>query len=86
MRTKERQGLTRYPRPSPTQPLTSVMPNVNFVLFLQVLSPQRSAAVSAPAYCFFSAPPSAQNVRLHGGLFWGHIIVFVSFCFSHYLM
>ena len=23
MRTKERQGLTRYPRPSPTQPLTS---------------------------------------------------------------
>ena len=37
--------------------------------------------MSAPACCSFSAPPSAQNVRFHGGLFWGHIIVFVSFLF-----
>lgn len=45
VRMEERQGLTRHPRPSPTQPLTSVMPNVNLFLLSQLLSPQQSAPV-----------------------------------------
>ena len=33
MRMEERQQLTRHPRPSPTQLLTSVMPNVSLFCF-----------------------------------------------------
>ena len=65
-----------------TKTLTSVMPNMNLFLLSQLLSPQQSA----PVWGFLSAQPSAQNFRLNGGMFWGQIIVFVSFYFSHYLM
>lgn len=73
VRMEERQGLTRYPRPSPTQ-----LPSCpNFKFFLQFLSSQQSAPISVSIWCSsvcskFQAP-------------WQYLIGADLFCFCFFL-